>query len=233
MEEPKLAVSGAGSETSSAWGANDYIPRASLSEQIAERLRDDIVHGRIRPGTHMIQDELCDRFGTSRMPVRDALQQLTHEGLLEQRGQQRIVVSLGTGDLQEAEVLIAVLHAWAAGQAARVASDSELEELAEICHAAVATDDVYEFGRLTTQFNRKINLLAHSPRLIRTLRSIEQTVPRTMPFTVPEETKPSKMRYLAILAAIQSRNAEEAERLTRVHSQLAVEWLMRSIETSG
>ena len=215
MVEPTLAVTDSGSEASSPWGPREYIPRASLSEQIAERLRDDIVHGRIKPGTHMIQDELCERFGTSRMPVRDALQQLTHEGLLEQRGQQRVVVSLGTKDVEEAEVLIAVLHAWAAGQAATVASDAELAELAEICHAAVATDDVYEFGHLAMQFNRKINMLAHSPRLIRTLRTIEQSVPRTMPFTVPEETAPSKRRYLAILEAIQSRDQEEAERLTR------------------
>src|SRR5262249_14472739 len=140
---------------------SDRIRRSNLSRQIAERLRDDIVHGRIAAGTHLIQDEVCERFGTSRMPVRDALQQLTHEGLLTQQGEQRLVVSLGTDDLEEVHRLVAVLHGWAAGQAAIKASDVELDELAAVCRQAVETEDRYEFGRLAMQFHRKINLLAH------------------------------------------------------------------------
>ncbi len=103
---------------------SDRIIRFNLSEQIAERLRDDIVHGRIPAGTRLVQDELCERFGTSRMPVRDALQQLTHEGMLEQHGQQRIVVSLGAEDLEDVHGLTAVLHGWAAGRVAELASEN-------------------------------------------------------------------------------------------------------------
>jgi DNA-binding GntR family transcriptional regulator len=209
---------------------SDRIRRSNLSRLIAERLRDDIVHGRIAAGTHLIQDEVCERFGTSRMPVRDALQQLTHDGLLMQQGQQRIVVSLGTDDLEEVHSLIAVLHGWAAGQAAIKASDDELDELAAVCRDAVETEDRYEFGHLAMQFHRKINLLAHSPRLIRTLVGFRQTVPRTVPFSIPEQMEPSKERYVAIVNAIRSRDAELAERLTRSHSMIGVELLMRSLK---
>jgi DNA-binding GntR family transcriptional regulator len=211
----------------------DQLTRSSLSAQIAQRLRNDIVHGVLAPGVRLVQDELCQRFGTSRMPVRDALQQLTHEGLLEQRGQQRIVVSLDRDDLEETQVLIAVLHGWAAGLAASVASDEELAELAEICREAVRADDVYDFSRLAMLFHRKINLMAHSPRLIRTLQGFEQTVPRTIPFTVPEEIAPSKVRYQGIVAALQDRDSDQAERLTRAHSLMAVRWLLNAIDSDG
>jgi DNA-binding GntR family transcriptional regulator len=209
---------------------SDRIRRSNLSRQIAERLRNDIVHGRIEAGTHLIQDEICERFGTSRIPVRDALQQLTHEGLLIQQGQQRVVVSLGGEELEEVHSLIALLHGWAAGQAAIKASDDELDELAAVCQDAVETEDRYEFGHLAMQFHRKINLLAHSSRLIRTLVGFRQIVPRTVPFSIPEQMKPSKERHIAILNAIRSRDPELAERLTRSHSMIGVELLVRSLK---
>jgi DNA-binding GntR family transcriptional regulator len=214
-------------------GVSDRVSRFSLSDQIAERLRNDIVHGRIPAGTRLVQDELCDRFGTSRIPVRDALQQLTHEGILQQQGQQRVVVRLGAEDLREALALTAVLHGWAAGRAAGLASEAEMDELGRVCRAAVDAVDPFEFGRLGMQFHRQINLLAQSPRLIRTLIGIQQTVPRTIPFTIPEEVRPAKKRLEAILAAIRSRDARQAERLTRANMMIGLELLLRSWESTG
>jgi DNA-binding GntR family transcriptional regulator len=220
------------SETEARGRFSDRVSRSNLSSQIADRLRDDIVHGRLAPRTRLVQDELCERFGTSRIPVRDALQQLTHEGLLEQQGQQRVVVSLGIDDLEEAYALIAVLHAWAAGRAAVQASDEELAELDDLCERVVQTSDPYEFGQLAMQFHRKINLLSHSPRLIRTLSGFQQTVPRAMPFNIPDEMAPSKARYVEIVGALKVRDAELAERLTRSHSMNSLGLLLRSIEGS-
>jgi DNA-binding GntR family transcriptional regulator len=164
------------------------------------------------------------------MPVRDALQHLTHEGLLQQQGHQRVVVSLGADELEEVNMLTAVLHGWAAGRAATVASDAELGELERIYQAEVETDGPYEFGRLAMQFHRKINLLAHSPRLIRTLVACQQAVPRTMPFHVPDQMGPSKERHRAVLAAIRDRDPERAERLTRSQAMESVALLMQSLE---
>jgi DNA-binding GntR family transcriptional regulator len=221
------------SETAVGGRQSDRVSRSNLSSQIADRLRDDIVHGRVAPRTRLVQDELCERFGTSRIPVRDALQQLTHEGLLEQQGQQRVVVSLGLDDLEEAYALIAVMHAWAAGRAALLASDEELSELDDLCQSAVQASEPYEFGQLAMQFHRKINILSHSPRLIRTLSGFQQTVPRAMPFNIPDEMSPSKARYVEIVDAIKRRDAELAERLTRSHSMNSLVLLLRSIEGSG
>jgi DNA-binding GntR family transcriptional regulator len=212
---------------------SDRIRRFSLSQQIAERLRNDILHGKIPAGTHLVQEELCERFGTSQTPVRDALQQLTHEGVLEQNGQQRVVASLGAEELEEAHGLIAVLHGWAAGRAAVHASDEELEELAVTCQAAVDTEDPYEFSELAMEFHRKINLLAHSPRLIRTLIGVQKSVPRVAPFSIPEEMPPSKARYIGILDALCHRDAQLAEQLTRSHSMSSLGLLLQSLESGS
>jgi GntR family transcriptional regulator, rspAB operon transcriptional repressor len=54
----------------------------SLREQVADRLRRDVIAGELRPGVHLRETELAGRFGVSRGPVRDALLQLAQEGWL-------------------------------------------------------------------------------------------------------------------------------------------------------
>jgi DNA-binding GntR family transcriptional regulator len=54
----------------------------SLREQVADRLRRDVLAGELPPGEHLREVELAGRFGVSRGPVRDALLQLAKEGWL-------------------------------------------------------------------------------------------------------------------------------------------------------
>jgi len=50
---------------------------------VVERLRDDILAGRLQPGSRLIESDLTSRFGVSRGPVREALRRLTADGLIE------------------------------------------------------------------------------------------------------------------------------------------------------
>ncbi len=55
----------------------------SLHGEVLERLRDFIVEGNILPGARIPERLLCDRFGISRTPLREALKVLASEGLVE------------------------------------------------------------------------------------------------------------------------------------------------------
>ena len=54
----------------------------TLPEQIASHLRQDIISGRLRPDTPLREQELSERFGVSRGPIREVFRQLTQQGLL-------------------------------------------------------------------------------------------------------------------------------------------------------
>src|SRR5690625_9106 len=49
---------------------------------VYERLRELIVHGRLAPGSRIIETEIADRLSVSRTPVRSALQRLQQEGYI-------------------------------------------------------------------------------------------------------------------------------------------------------
>ena len=55
---------------------------APMSDRVTANIRELILDGELEPGVRIGQESLAERFGTSRIPVRDALRQLESEGLV-------------------------------------------------------------------------------------------------------------------------------------------------------
>ena len=70
----------------------------TVREQITDRLRDDILSGRLAEGERLQEAKLAERFGVSRGPIREMLAQLTHEGLVEAKPNCGVKVSLSDSD---------------------------------------------------------------------------------------------------------------------------------------
>lgn len=60
----------------------DLVPNVSLPNLVADELRSMIVRGTLLPGEHLGQTQLAERFGRSKVPVREALKLLATEGFL-------------------------------------------------------------------------------------------------------------------------------------------------------
>ena len=54
----------------------------TVRDRAASELRDRILTGRLQPGARIDLDEITREFGTSRTPVREALLELSYEGLV-------------------------------------------------------------------------------------------------------------------------------------------------------
>ena len=82
--------------------ADQDEPTLTVSEQIAARVGDRILDGKMPPGARVGEQELADEFAVSRGPIRDALRILEREGLitlLPRRG--AIVTELSASELRE------------------------------------------------------------------------------------------------------------------------------------
>ncbi len=58
------------------------IVQASLHDEAVARIRDMIMEGRLEPGSKVSEKDLCELFGISRTPLREALKVLASEGLI-------------------------------------------------------------------------------------------------------------------------------------------------------
>lgn len=77
----------------------------TIREQIVEQLRNDVLSGEIAAGESLREQKLAERFGVSRGPIRDALLQLTQEGLLVAQPNRGVRVGQGPSDLIQSLVV--------------------------------------------------------------------------------------------------------------------------------
>jgi DNA-binding GntR family transcriptional regulator len=112
-------------------------------DQIAEAIREDILEGRLPPGTLLQQEALADRFGVSRIPVRDALLRLSGEQLVQPgAGRGARVTRLSRAALAELFALRVLLET---DCLARAIANAQPEWDAEIDHALAVSS--LEAGR--------------------------------------------------------------------------------------
>ena len=104
------------------------VTRTLLREAAYQSIRRAIVTGDLAPGAVLRDAELADRLGLSRAPVRDALQQLTANGLVETKPQSYTrVTQLVMADVRDAIVVVRAMQELAAGEAAL--SEGEIAEM--------------------------------------------------------------------------------------------------------
>jgi DNA-binding GntR family transcriptional regulator len=192
-----------------------------LGNQIADTMRREILLGVLPSGTRVSQQQLCERFGTSRMPVRDALRELVHEGLMTLDGARHIVVApLSKEDLLDAFTIEGVLTGMAAERASRRASRDDLEALDRFHHAMLDAAEQMRQGamvELNWSFHRKINHLSGSRKLIVALRKVSVDLPRDFLEQVPEWNVNSNADHARILAAMRAKKHASAGKYMSEH----------------
>jgi len=108
----------------------------TMREQIAERIRGDVLSGRLKKGANLREVLLAERYGVSRAPVRDALLQLTQEGLLVAKP--NCGVSVGESANEKLQPLVVKLRREIESVALKLAFDEFSEADFDALDASVA-----------------------------------------------------------------------------------------------
>lgn len=141
-----------------------------LREKVVAAMRRAIVLGDLAPGTHLKEPLLAQRFGVSRLPVREALAQLEHEGLVRvepRRG--AFVVGVTMQDISDIFECRLMLEAHAVRHAAKRITPQEVVALQAIIDqydAALASEQPQEMAETDMAFHRMLVLVSGNRALL-------------------------------------------------------------------
>jgi DNA-binding GntR family transcriptional regulator len=206
----------------------------TVRTQAANELRDRILTGRLRPGDRLDLDRLTAEFGISRTPVREALLELSYEGLVAITPRSGMaVVGITPEDAVDNFAILAALAGKGAELATARITATELDELRTL---AAVVDDAPDVVAANRRFHRAINLAARSPRLLTHIRQAVRVVPGNYFELFPEQQERSRHEHAALLDAMARGDGHGARAAMEAHVLTAGEALggwLAEVSTAG
>ncbi len=199
------------------------IQRPVLHEQVANRLRQMLVEGRIAPGAKLNERTLCEELRISRTPLREAIKMLAAEGLVEllpNRGS--VAVQLSEADVHKTFEVMAGLEALSGELAAKRITDRELAEIKALHHemlAAFIRKDLSVYYRLNAAIHRSINAAAKNPVLTATYNQVNARLQALRFRSNQDGEKWSRAveEHEAMVHALEARDAAALSRVLTSH----------------
>jgi DNA-binding GntR family transcriptional regulator len=206
------------------------VNHPSLKDAAAAYLREQILTGKLPPGTKVDQDEISEALGMSRLPVREALIELAQESLIDavpRRG--AFVARLERADIIDHYRIFGLIAGLAGSRAATSLSDEQLATLRRIHESFVAATDPEDKAYWNHEFHKLINRAGGSRRLVSVLALLSRSLPVRYFEFVPNWAEISASHHARILSALEAHDAHEAQRMLEHHvaesGDLAVEIL--------
>jgi DNA-binding GntR family transcriptional regulator len=130
------------------------IPTTAASQRVADHLRAEILGGGIGPGERVRQEEIAQRLGASRLPVREALRMLEAEGLIEHEANKGArVPRLGRHEVDVMYRMREQLEPLAIAESLPQLDDAEVHRLGRIQDEIEAGVDLGRFLELDRAFH--------------------------------------------------------------------------------
>ncbi|WP_404463899.1 GntR family transcriptional regulator [Vreelandella aquamarina] len=199
------------------------ILQRNLYREVADRIGELIEHGELAPGERISEKQLCERFGVSRTPLREALKVLATEGLIEllpNRGAR--VVRLTFKKVKDTYDLMAALEGLSGELACQHISDSEIAAIRALHDAML---EHYRNRDLTTYF--AVNQQIHESILAASRNEVLQEMYSNLSQRVKRVRYSKKMTqkfwrqavqdHENMMAALEQRNSKQLGQILRDH----------------
>lgn len=192
----------------------------STPDTVREALRRAISAGELAPGIQLRQDELAEKFGTSRIPVREALRQLEAEGFvtfLPNRG--AVVSDLSIDEVIELLEIRIALECHALRLAIPAMGDVDLDDAKAILRSYDEEPDPEKWGAFNWRFHKALYAPCNRPRLLAMIEANYGHVGRFTRALVSRATgkdRPQREHY-QLLEFCRDGEIEKAARLLREH----------------
>jgi DNA-binding GntR family transcriptional regulator len=209
------------------------IKRRVFREEIREQLIDEILSGRLAPGSRIVETRLAQKFGVSQAPVREALRDLELFGFVVcSPFRSTYVRQISTDDILESYPVRAALESLAAREAALRIDDETLARLEELIgemrHAAQQGDHRAHVDA-DFAFHHTIIKAAHNRMLEHVWQTMRLATTTLVTHSMTQMTHRSLVeigeRHVPVLEALRARDPIRAEAVMRRHIEEPGDWI--------
>jgi DNA-binding GntR family transcriptional regulator len=215
--------------------ASDSIQRRSLHDELIDQLRNLITDGELAPGVKIHERELCDRFGVSRTPLREALKVLASEGSVTLRPNRGAVVNaLTLEELEEVFPVMGALEALSGEIACRMIIDTEVAAIRALHERMVQHwrgGELQPYFRLNQAIHQAILEATRNDTLVTTYRGLSRRLmtARYLANMSPKHWAIAVAEHEAMLESLNKRNGPELAEILKKHLankfETVKEWL--------
>jgi len=199
----------------------EFKNHETLSKRVYKSLKKSILNGELKPGQKLSQDWLAKQMKVSRMPVREAIERLRTEGLVESIPyKESRVVNFSYKDIEEIYSVRSLLEAYSARLSSSKIREKDLKELKKINKEMKNFLDKNNFKQLSIR-NKKFHLIIYNrsgnSRLSKTIKNLWDSCPRDYFWNFSERSENSIIDHEKIINAIESKNKELMEKMMLQH----------------
>ncbi len=201
----------------------DRARRVSYADQTYEHLRQEIVECRLPPGRRLTEASVAELVQVGKMPVREALQRLVLEGLVQvipRHGYRVAPITLR--EVRELFALRLVVEPAATERAAGridAVESAALRKLSDIGYTLTGREAVRRYLRANTEFHTRIAQCAGSRRLADLVAGLLRESERLITFVLPTHPRsaPTVAEHRRLLGALVRGEGKAARRLAEAH----------------
>lgn len=215
------------------------IKRITVADSATDEIRRRILAGELPDGMPVRQDALADDFGTSRIPIREALSRLEAEGLVASyphRGY--VVTALSRDEIKELFELRAMLEPELISAAIPNMTAMHFET-AENILSRYTSDldnyDVHTWGELNTEYHLALYSASGRKKTIEIVRGLLVNTDRytRLVITLDQGVEHAKEDHGGLLELCRKQSINQAVALTRDHIQRAEAGLLAMLDAQG
>lgn len=203
----------------------------SLADAAYREIKNQILSGQLFPDAVIDESVVAQELGTSKTPVRQALNRLATEGfirILPQRG--TLVRRISIADLQQVYLIRQLVEPEASEMAAMRATPAQVEGLRRLDEEFESGDELFPDLNKHTEFHVAVATAAGVPRLTRIISELQEQMQWFMVVRAAEGgAMPPRHHHRELVAAIANGDGEEARRITDESIRQSREELLRGV----
>ena len=194
----------------------------SLADRVFEKIENDILSEKYKPGEILTELQLSKELGVSRTPIREAIRRLEQEELLKYLPKGEMVVGISDEELRDIYEIRISLEGKAVYKAAEVITDEqlgELEKIVELQEFYTAKSNADSIKNMDSAFHKYIYDVCPSSAYKSTLTLLHKKIQKYRKVSVQngDRAKSAAAEHREIFNALKERNPEKAGKLAEIH----------------